>query len=145
MKLGEQIILKLITESGLKFNPDSCKYERRFHMNYFVRFNQNANKVYAIHNFNEAIRAESREFGLQLKIEKPEEADALTSELSKLLEKNAVSKIEILNENEVVLFTSSMYTEAASLDVGINLNFNLSDTDTTNDKEIAYTLNFRTE
>ena len=42
-------------------------------MNYFVRFNQSANKVYAIHNFNEAIRVDGRDFSLQLKIEKPEE------------------------------------------------------------------------
>lgn len=112
-------------------------------MNYFVRFNQNANKVYAIHTFNEAIRATGRDFGLQLKVDKPEEADVLTGELSKFLEKDSVSKIEILNENEVVVFTTALYPEAASLDVAIDLNFNLEDTNTTNDKEIAYTLNFR--
>lgn len=112
-------------------------------MNYFVRFNQNVNKVYAIHTFNEAIRATGRDFGIQLKVDNPEEADALTSELSKFLEKDSVSKIEILNENEVVVFTSTLYSEAISLDVGIDLNFNLEDTDTTNDKEITYTLSFR--
>ena len=111
-------------------------------MNYFVRFNQSANKVYAIHNFNEAIRVDGRDFSIQLKIEKPEEADTLTNELSKFLGKNAITKIEILNENEVVLFTSALYTEASSLDVGIDLNFNLEDENSTNDKEIAYTLNF---
>lgn len=114
-------------------------------MNYFVRFNQSANKVYAIHNFNEAIRADGRDFNLQLKIENPEEADTLTIALSEFLEKNAITKMEILNENEIVLFTSSLYTEAVSLEVGINLNFDLSDEDSTNDKEIAYTLNFRAE
>lgn len=112
-------------------------------MNYFVRFNDNANRVYAIHGFNENIRAAERELSIQLKVSDPAEGDVLTNELHFLLEENSISKMEVLNENEVVIFASSLYAQAASLDVGLNLNFDLEDEDNTNDKETSYILMFR--
>ena len=98
-------------------------------MNYFVRFNDNANRVYAIHSFNENIRAAERELSIQLKVSDPAEGDVLTNELHFLLEENSISKMEVLNENEVVIFASSLYAQAASLDVSLNLNFDLEDED----------------
>ena len=112
-------------------------------MNYFVRFNDNANHVYSIHSFNETIRATERELSMQLKVNNPAEGDVLTDELRIFLKENAISKMEVLNEKEVVIFSSMLYTEAASLDVGLNLNFDLEDEDTTNDKEITYALMFK--
>ena len=84
-------------------------------MNYFVRFNDNANRVYPIHSFNETIRATDRELSIQLKVNDPAEGDVLTDELRIFLKENAISKMEILNEKEVVIFSSMLYTEAASL------------------------------
>lgn len=114
-------------------------------MNYFVRFNQNANKLFAIHTFNEVIRAAERDFSVKLKVEDISQGDALTAEVSNFLVKDSISKIEILNENEVVVFSTALYTEAVSLDVTLDLNFDLDDDDVTNDKEISYVLSFRKE
>lgn len=112
-------------------------------MNYFVRFNDNANHVYAIHSFNETIRATERELSVQLKVNDPAEGDVLTDELRIFLRENSISKMEVLNNNEVVIFSSVLYTEAVSLDVSLNLNYDLEDEDSTNDKETSYALMFR--
>ena len=114
-------------------------------MEYFVRFNQNANKVFAIDSFTESIRAKDRTMTVQLKVASPENSDVITSKASEFLISDSVSKIEILNEHEIVVFSTSLYKEAESLDVSINLGADLEDETHLNDAEILYNLFFHFE
>jgi hypothetical protein len=112
-------------------------------MSYFVRFNQNSNQVFPIKGFNESLTAGGRSLTLNLDINAPEDSDKLASTCSAFLVKNAISKLEILNANEVVVFSSETYHEAASFDVSLNRNRNINDEDEYNDHEIDYNLMFR--
>lgn len=112
-------------------------------MNYFVRFNQDANQVFNILGFTESVQAKSRDLTLHLSVATPDDGDDVISKMSTYLVKDSVNKIEILNENEIVVFAAKSYSEASSLDISLNGSFNITDEDTKNDNEVDYALMFR--
>ena len=89
-------------------------------MKFFVRFNQNNNQVFSIYSFNETVNKIGRTFSLNLVAKSPEEGGTLATVCSDFLVENSISKIEILNENEIVMFSSVFFHEASSFDVSFN-------------------------
>ena len=112
-------------------------------MNYFVRFNQSASEMFEIRAFQERIQTKRRNLTLNLSISNPEDGDATIASLAKFLEEGAIVKIEVLNANEVVVYSSNLYNEVSSFN--IELNFNYGESGDYRQSEMNYTLNFVAE
>ena len=109
-------------------------------MNYYLRFNNNPNEVFTLLSFNETVNKTGRHLTAGLSVANIVEGDLTIENLSKFLEKDSITSLEVLNAQEVVIYSSARYTKAEAFNIALNLGRDINSEDES--PEITYTLNF---
>lgn len=112
-------------------------------MTYYLRFNHNSADVFALLSFDETVNKTGRHLSAGLKVADVSEGDIAIENLSKFLENDSISIIEVLNEQEVVIYSSARYTKAEAFSISLNTNRDINSEEES--PEIIHTLNFTFE
>ena len=84
-------------------------------MRYFIRLNNHLENICEIRNFNEMVRGTTdRNLNVYLSIVDSAQMEELITKNSSFLEDNSIETIEIVNEEGLVIFSTSAYHRISS-------------------------------
>lgn len=89
-------------------------------MNHYLVFNHSDEK-FLVGTFTENIFLLRRELIVELNVENPTEGDAMVSSLSTFLAENSVSHIDLVNENNESLYSTSRYDKIDTFSIVLSL------------------------